>query len=309
MTTFNGFQSPNFTQIPNEYLDYTFSPESDLSKVQMQIMNFVFRETFGWQDKHKILVFSATDIMALLNIRKRNTVTNALNGLVEDKKFLESMEVSNLPKKVRSNIEKSLKRTLQPKQKIYRLNLVDGKKRSWDNIEEPHTDIIERKTSFKSGNQMVTSNEKVITSGNQMVTSSNNQKVTTLGVETIDTVETDQPLNKDLNKLVNKISSSRDSINNELKNKYCNVPFEVVKEELLNDPTATINTIKQYKSMLEYRLKNWKHKPTKLTKYYKKPIRSEMLPDWFDEENKTVEEPKKEELPPINELLKQIRSV
>lgn len=37
MTNFNGFESPNFTQIPNEYLDYTFSPECDLSKVQMQI--------------------------------------------------------------------------------------------------------------------------------------------------------------------------------------------------------------------------------------------------------------------------------
>jgi|GEM_PF-5465247 len=204
MTTFKGFQSPNFTQIPNEYLDYTFSPECDLSKVQMQIMNFVFRETFGWQDKHKILVFSATDIMALLNIKKRNTVVDALNGLVEDKKFLEAIEVSKLSKKVRSNIETSLRRKMQPRQKLYRLNLVEGKKRPWDNVEEPHTDINERKLTFKGSNQMVTSNEMVITSSNRLVTTTSNQTVTTLGPESFEAVRAKEALNKGLNKGLNK---------------------------------------------------------------------------------------------------------
>src|SRR4051794_38882351 len=120
MTNFNGFQSPNFTQIPNEYIEYTLSPDCNLTKTQMRIMNLFFRETFGWQDKFRALVLSVSDIMAILGISKKNSVVDALTGLVNGEKFLESIEVGKLPKKVKSNIEKRLGRTLQPRQKLYR---------------------------------------------------------------------------------------------------------------------------------------------------------------------------------------------
>lgn len=88
----------------------------------------------------------------------------------------------------------------------------------------------------------------------------------------------------------NKISS-RDSINNSLKDKYSKAPFDEVKEQMLGDETLVITTDKQYKSMLEYRLKNWK--PTQPKK--KKVIRSEIVPDWLTDK---VEEPKRPEINP-----------
>jgi len=104
-------------------------------------------------------------------------------------------------------------------------------------------------------------------------------------------------------------SSSRDSIDSELKLKYPNAPFDEVKESLLNDSTAVINTDKQYKSMLEYRLKNWAPKPPKQQTKRKKPIRTEKLPDWYNEDE---EQTNTEEQPltkaEIDEMLKKLRS-
>ena len=124
------------------------------------------------------------------------------------------------------------------------------------------------------------------------------------------------------------ISSSSNSdinlIENELKEKYSNVPFEEVKEELLKDETATINTDKQYKSMLEYRLKNWKPKKNKgennnRVGKAKKIVKTEMLPEWFDEdENKQLtsheqeqtKDPEEQEIKKqeIEEMMKRLRS-
>lgn len=92
-------------------------------------------------------------------------------------------------------------------------------------------------------------------------------------------------LDKTKNKTSSSSSASRNSIDNELKEKYPSAPFEEVKEQLLNDDTAVITTDKQYKSMLEYRLKNWKPSTAATPKpkqpIQKKPIRTEYLPDWF----------------------------
>jgi hypothetical protein len=321
MTNFNGFESPNFTQIPNEYLDYTFSPECDLSKVQMQIMNFVFRETFGWQDKHKILVFSATDIMALLNIKNRNQVVNALNGLVYGHKFLESITVSDLSKKVRSNIEKSLGRTLQPKQKIYRLNLIEGKKRRWDNIEEPHTDLQERKEQFKGSIK----------------------SDTTLEDKSLDTVGVEPPLNKDLNKLEEKEENNHSelvsflllkdiTLENAMKFEtrlleegltgYTNHDvIEAIKLSLTDFVNGVCNSpykwaVGKLKYILDSKSKGATQKTTSEPNKARKGkvIHKELLPDWFDEnepeqhttaESSNVDqEQKKQE---IEEMLRQLR--
>lgn len=81
------------------------------------------------------------------------------------------------------------------------------------------------------------------------------------------------------------ISSSlvdRTSIDDELKEKYPAAPFNEIKQQLLADDTAKIDTDKQYKSLLEYRLKSWQPKqqqPQKKRSTSRKPIRTEFIPD------------------------------
>ncbi|WDM33698.1 helix-turn-helix domain-containing protein [Priestia megaterium] len=89
---------------------------------------------------------------------------------------------------------------------------------------------------------------------------------------------------KDKNKITkNKISSSdtRKIIDKELSEKYPDRPFEEIKNDILNDDTLIIRTPAQYKSVLKYRLSNWK--PSKKNSYIKnKPIiRKEIVPDWL----------------------------
>lgn len=78
----------------------------------------------------------------------------------------------------------------------------------------------------------------------------------------------------------NKISS-RECIDNELKALYPDT-FEQVKEEILKDSTLIINTDKQYRSMLLYRLKNSKGMVKEKPKQ-RRAARSEVLPTWFEE--------------------------
>ncbi|EGI2115070.1 replication protein [Listeria monocytogenes] len=82
-------------------------------------------------------------------------------------------------------------------------------------------------------------------------------------------------------KLINKkISSSPlDFIDDKLREKYNNVPFDEVKNEMLND-TVVVDTDKQYKSLLEYRLKHWKPKQTKRKRVVRN-VREEMVPKWL----------------------------
>ncbi|PFE33655.1 hypothetical protein CN270_12015 [Priestia megaterium] len=84
-------------------------------------------------------------------------------------------------------------------------------------------------------------------------------------------------------KTKNKISSSsnRDLIDNNLREKYTDVPFDDIKNEMLSD-AVTVETDKQYKSLLEYRLKHWKPKHSKK----KRITRKENIPEWLNNENK-----------------------
>jgi hypothetical protein len=92
--------------------------------------------------------------------------------------------------------------------------------------------------------------------------------------------------NNDLtkNKLV---SSSReitfDSIESDLKQKYPNAPFEQIRDNVLNDETLTIESLNQFKGILEYRLKNYKE-PKQKTPIKRKVTRKEMVPDFMKEE-------------------------
>lgn len=70
-------------------------------------------------------------------------------------------------------------------------------------------------------------------------------------------------------------------IDNELRASFPQAPFSVIKQELLADETAIIITLKQYRGLLKYRLENYRPKLKQATK--RKIIRTEILPDWFEE--------------------------
>jgi len=88
-------------------------------------------------------------------------------------------------------------------------------------------------------------------------------------------------------KLINKKNSSsqRNLIDDKLQKKYNDVPFEEVKNEMLND-SVIIDTDKQYKALLEYRLKHWQQKKTK-RKSVVRTARKEMVPEWLQKNNET----------------------
>jgi hypothetical protein len=68
-------------------------------------------------------------------------------------------------------------------------------------------------------------------------------------------------------------------IDKELRAMFPHAPFSRIKQELLTDQTAIIVTLKQYRGLLEYRLKNYRPKKANQMK----SIRTEILPDWFEE--------------------------
>lgn len=94
-------------------------------------------------------------------------------------------------------------------------------------------------------------------------------------------------------KLINKkfsSSSHRDFIDDKLREKYNDVPFDEVKNDMLND-AIIVDTDKQYKALLEYRLKHWKPKQTK-KKRVVRTVRKEMVPKWLqtNDENTVAED-------------------
>jgi hypothetical protein len=106
----------------------------------------------------------------------------------------------------------------------------------------------------------------------------------TSDTESLPPVTESHPKTTNKTKKENKISSSRNDhiylVDEDLKKKYPNVPFDEVREALLTDETAVIDTIKQYESMLGYRLRTWKPRRAKTT--VKKPVRKEVIPEHMD---------------------------
>ena len=122
-------------------------------------------------------------------------------------------------------------------------------------------------------------------------------------------------LTKTTNKDFKSSSSSSDEVNskkmaveeidNMLREKYNHIPqeeFEKIKFEILTDERAIIKTIKQYRGLFEYRLKEWKPKNKKdnnsvkqaKNKYRsKKQGRSEIIPEWFEKYKSESEEREK----------------
>jgi hypothetical protein len=100
-------------------------------------------------------------------------------------------------------------------------------------------------------------------------------------------------------------TSSREIIDNQLRNKYPHVPFEEVRQKILNDDSLTIEHVNQYKGMLEYRLKRWKPNTSN------KVVRKEILPSWWDKEDekpKMSDEEAAAKRAEIAEMLAKLRS-
>jgi len=69
-------------------------------------------------------------------------------------------------------------------------------------------------------------------------------------------------------------------IDKELKSKYPDLPYDIIKYEMLKDESLVIKTDKQYKSMLKYRLANYQ--PFKMKSGTKQShSKVEVIPEWF----------------------------
>lgn len=83
---------------------------------------------------------------------------------------------------------------------------------------------------------------------------------------------------------------SEEVIDKELKSKYPSLPFDDIKNHMLEDESLIIKTEKQYRSMLDYRLKNYKPKKLKNFNPKKRNVgREAIVPSWF---NKNYEQSK-----------------
>ena len=83
MIKFQGFEAPNYTQIPNYFLDDLIK---DLTTVyEVKVMLIIFRCTFGWKkghqkDKNKL---SMLDIMKIGGLGDKKTLSKTIKNLLE----------------------------------------------------------------------------------------------------------------------------------------------------------------------------------------------------------------------------------
>lgn len=86
---------------------------------------------------------------------------------------------------------------------------------------------------------------------------------------------------KEINEKINNNNNSRDLIDNELRKEFPDIPFDEVKQALIDDGKFDITTDKQYKGSLEYCLTNWKPKQSSKPKKTR-TTRKEMVPTWLN---------------------------
>lgn len=103
-----------------------------------------------------------------------------------------------------------------------------------------------------------------------------------------------------IKKTTNKPSSSRESIIAELISKNPDKPVQEIADALLEDTSANISELKQFKALLVYRIKHYQNKPTgSPKKATRKTTKTEVLPDWFDEEETTTKKPIEDSKPEV----------
>jgi len=123
-----------------------------------------------------------------------------------------------------------------------------------------------------------------------------------------------------LNKKNNKLASLDDmnSVDLILKNIFPEVPFDEIKNKLIDDASrdeVLIDTKNRYQGLLNSRIEDWKRSKSQNKPYSPlKTNRKELLPEWFDDELepntavKQVNEISDEEKAELEELLKSMRN-
>lgn len=87
---FTGFESPNYTQTPNDFYDKILLSE-DITLAEIKILGFMIRYTYGWQRAGNSLQFSFTELQKACHLG-REAVNNGLKKLLR-KNYIQRKEI------------------------------------------------------------------------------------------------------------------------------------------------------------------------------------------------------------------------
>lgn len=68
----------SYTRIPNQFLEALYSKDIEFTKLQMRIIHYIMRKTFGWNKKYDDI---SVNRMAVDIGKKRRNVQNAVRDL------------------------------------------------------------------------------------------------------------------------------------------------------------------------------------------------------------------------------------
>lgn len=89
-TGFKGFESPNYTQTPNDFFDEVLLSK-DITLAEIKILGFMIRYTYGWQRAGNSLQFSFTELQKACHLG-REAVNNGLKKLLS-KNYIQRKEI------------------------------------------------------------------------------------------------------------------------------------------------------------------------------------------------------------------------
>ncbi|WP_047982110.1 replication protein [Ornithinibacillus contaminans] len=87
---FGGFESPNFTQTPNDFYDEILLTKN-ITIAEVKILGFMIRYTYGWQRAGNSLQFSFTELQNACHLG-REAVNNGLKKLLQ-KNYIQRKEI------------------------------------------------------------------------------------------------------------------------------------------------------------------------------------------------------------------------
>jgi hypothetical protein len=314
MSIFKGFQAPTqHTQVPNEFFDEILLVKG-VTLSEVKILGFMIRYTFGWQRAGNTLPLTFTEIMNATK-QAREAVNNGLKKCLE-KGYIQRKKVD----------DHYLYRLKIADYEDYPWTLSFA----WQNVHPEREEVSEVKKVRKSdddnvydeefGNRTDASSEiepMPVRKSNRCQFGNRTDKK----VESLEALSEITPLNKGLNKRLNKgLNKENPSIENEvdslnlpsviisvlkgkidrLKSPYLPIivlKFNVYKEFLTAEKFADIlnNVLDQdinvsFTNYLDRSINTYITNASKMTNQ-SKPLRTEKLPEWFDEENsETVSE-------------------
>ena len=94
-TGFKGFESPNYTQTPNDFFDELLLSK-DITLAEIKILGFMIRYTYGWQRAGNSLQFSFSELQKACHLG-REAVNNGLKKLLK-KNYIQRKEIDGLMK-------------------------------------------------------------------------------------------------------------------------------------------------------------------------------------------------------------------